>query len=220
MPAPEICACITSAADLPAAVGVVDSVSLYEVRIDLIGEEWTEVVDHLPRPWIACNRLASQGGACTVNEDERLASLLRALDLGATIVDIELDAPGLGKFVESVKGRGTLLVSHHDLERTEGEETLAAIVHKQRRAGADICKLVTTAGSVSDNVTLLRLTRRLSWMPLVAFAMGEQGVISRVLAPLAGARFTYASLGRGHEAAPGQLTVGDLRTVYDTMGVA
>lgn len=220
MPAPDICACITSAADLPAAVGVADSVSLYEVRIDLIGEEWTGIVGHLPCPWIACNRLASQGGACTLNEDERLASLLRALDLGAAIVDIELSAPRLGEFIESVKGRGTLLVSHHDLDRTEGEEALAAIVHRQRAAGADICKLVTTAGSFGDNVTLLRLTRRLSCMPLVAFAMGEQGMMSRVLAPLAGARFTYASLASGHEAASGQLTVSDLRTIYESMGVA
>ncbi len=62
MPQPEICACITSAADVSAALAVSGTVSLYEVRLDLIGPEWTEVAAALPGPWIACNRLATQGG--------------------------------------------------------------------------------------------------------------------------------------------------------------
>ncbi len=219
MQGPDICACITDAADLPAAMDVRELVSYYEVRIDLIGERWTELVASLSLPWIACNRLVSQGGACTQSEDLRMASLGQAVDLGAAIVDIELDAPGLDELVESTKGRATVLVSHHDMKKTDDMDTLAAIVEKQRAAGADICKLVTTACGFGDNITLLRLTRRFSSVPLVAFAMGEHGTVSRVLAPVAGARFTYASLAAGREAAPGQLTVRELMAIYEAMGV-
>ena len=53
MSLPEICACITSAGDLEAALALRDDVSLYEVRIDLIGDDWRGIVGALPRPWIA-----------------------------------------------------------------------------------------------------------------------------------------------------------------------
>ena len=86
---PDICACITSACDVALAHAVRDHVALYEVRIDLIGEQWPQVVAELSRPWIACNRLPSQGGVCTSTEDERLAVLHQAVDLGAAMVDID-----------------------------------------------------------------------------------------------------------------------------------
>jgi len=49
---------------------------------------------------------------------------------------------------------------------------------------------------------------------LAAFAMGEAGQISRILAPLAGGYFTYASLEEGKESAAGQLTADQLREIY------
>jgi len=78
---------------------------------------------------------------------------------------------------------------------------------------------VTTAHSPGDNVTMLELIARHRHLSMVSFAMGPLGMISRVLAPLTGARFVYASLAVGSEAAPGQLTVGDLRSMYETLGV-
>lgn len=216
---PEICACVTSATDMSAAIAVSGSVSLYEVRIDLIGDDWPEVAAALPGPWIACDRLAAQGGACRDPEHVRLDTLKRAVDLGAMIIDVELDTPNVELFVASVKGRASVLISHHDLVKTDDAEVLAAIVKRQANAGADICKLVTTASVVADNVTVLRLARRFASAPIVTFAMGSLGITSRVLAPLAGSRFTYASLAEGHEAAPGQLTVDQLQAMYDVMGV-
>ena len=219
MPSPDICACITSSDDLGLATAVRDLVSLYEVRIDLIGEDWPGVVADLSRPWIACNRLASQGGSCDCEEDLRLAVLHRAIALGASIVDIEMSAQGARLFISDVKGSVRVLVSHHDFERTGEEETLVEVVRRQRDIGADICKVVTTARCVEDAVTMLQLARRFRSEGIVAFAMGPLGMVSRVLSPMAGAAFTYASLGEGHESAPGQLTVSALRAMYDAMGV-
>ncbi len=218
MPSPDICACVTSSDDLGLAIAVRDNVSLYEVRIDLIGENWPEVAARLPLPWIACNRMVSQGGSCSTSEDARLDELRRAVDLGASLVDVELTALGAAAFVCEVKRRARVIVSHHDFEQTAEEDVLAAIVEQEKEMGADICKVATTARRAGDVRTVLRIVHRFRHGGIVAFAMSPLGMVSRVLAPLAGASFTYASLAAGHEAAPGQLSVQELRRIYETIG--
>ena len=49
---------------------------------------------------------------------------------------------------------------------------------------------------------------------LVGMCMGEQGIISRVLGVRASSVFTFASVSRGEETAPGQITSQDLRSTY------
>ena len=217
MVVPDICACITSAADAEAAHAVRALVALYEVRIDLIGPEWPCVAAALTRPWIACNRTRTEGGASEQPEKERLEVLKHAARLGAAIVDVELSAAAAAEFVADMKRRVRMLVSHHDFRRTAAEADLAAIVNAERRIGADICKVVTTAERTADNLVVLRLLKTFPGQPLVAFAMGPLGTTSRVLAPLTGAAFTYASLASGHESAPGQLTVTELHAIYEML---
>ena len=50
-----------------------------------------------------------------------------------------------------------------------------------------------------------------------AFAMGEAGKLSRILSPLCGGYFTYASLETGKEAAPGQISVQEIREIYSCL---
>jgi 3-dehydroquinate dehydratase/shikimate dehydrogenase len=49
---------------------------------------------------------------------------------------------------------------------------------------------------------------------VVGIAMGEEGLVSRVLSPRAGAAFTFASWCDGAETAPGQVKAETLRDVY------
>ena len=88
------------------------------------------------------------------------------------------------------------------------------IIINQLAAGADICKVVTTAHSFKDNLAILQLITDFQNVQIVAFAMGTAGQISRVLCPLAGGCFTYASVEEGKESAEGQVTVGELRRIY------
>lgn len=215
---PDICACITSVEDAGTANAVRDLVSLYEVRIDLIGSDWIRVVSNLPHPWIACDRVAAEGGACGKPEEERLSELRRAVELGAAIVDVELASPGVESFVAGIKGAARVIVSHHDLTHTGTEDELVRLVEREHGAGADICKVVTTATRASDNVVVLNVARRFAGQSVVSFAMGPLGIASRVLGPLAGGAFAYASLAVWHESAPGQLTVTELRQIYEALG--
>ena len=45
--------------------------------------------------------------------------------------------------------------------------------------------------------------------------MGQIGQISRLLGPLVGADFTYGSIAKGKESAPGQMTVKELIRIYE-----
>jgi 3-dehydroquinate dehydratase type I len=91
------------------------------------------------------------------------------------------------------------------------------IIERQLAAGADICKLITTARSFEDNLAVLNLIREFPGKRVVSFAMGEYGYVSRVMCPLVGGDFTYASLQEGRESAPGQLTVVQLKKIYGMM---
>jgi len=209
---PKICVPIID--DDPAALKrVAPLADLFEVRIDLIGKGWREVAGHLPKPWLACNRRAEEGGKWRGSEADRIKELLSAIGLGASIIDIELSTPGLAKVVKDIKGKAECLISYHNNKETP-QEKLHEIVRQQLTAGADICKVVTTARAFADNIAVLQLIREFPGTKVVAFAMGDVGQISRVLCPLAGGYFTYASSTTGKESAAGQIAVEDLRKIY------
>ena len=48
--------------------------------------------------------------------------------------------------------------------------------------------------------------------------MGEHGKISRLLSPVFGAFFTFASLEAGSETAPGQISIREMKSAYSSTG--
>jgi len=216
MKRPRICAVIVNN-DLEAVNEVKPFVDLFEVRIDLIGDGWQELVKQLNQPWIACNRSSDEGGRWEGNEARRIEKLLQAIELGADIVDIELRTRNLDKIVQLVKKRTKCLLSFHDLEKTPSLDRMREMVQRQLKAGADICKIITTAQSLEDNLTVLQLIMDFPKIKIVSLAMGPLGFASRVLCPLVGGDFTYASTEKGKESASGQITARDLRQLYEMM---
>lgn len=213
MKRPSLCASIITT-DIKAIKEIEPLVDLFEVRIDLIGDSWTEVAKQLKKPWIACNRLVEEGGKWQGNEARRIEKLLQAMELGAKIVDVEYNAKNVDNIISFIKKRATCLLSFHDFEKTPSLETLKQTVQKELKAGADICKIVTFAQSFEDNLTVLQLIAEFPETRIVAFAMGPQGMASRVLAPSAGAYFTYGAVEKGKESAPGQIPVVDMLRLY------
>jgi 3-dehydroquinate dehydratase-1 len=215
---PRICAVVVDN-DIEAVKEIEPLVDLFEVRIDIIGDGWQEVVKQLKKPWIATNRTVDEGGKWEGNEARRIERLLQAIELGASMVDVEFRTKNLTNIVPLVKKRVKCILSFHDIEKTPSLEELRAIVARQSKAGADICKIVTTAKEFEDNLAALQLisefTTENKENKMVAFAMGQMGQISRLLGPLVGAEFTYGSIARGKESAPGQMTVRDLIKIYE-----
>jgi 3-dehydroquinate dehydratase-1 len=214
MKKPVICGVIVDS-DMAAIKEAEPLVDMYEVRIDLIGGGWQEIVNKLGKPWIACNRIVKEGGSWQGSEARRKEELLKACELGAAIVDIELGITNLERLMPIIKKKAKCLISFHDMERTPPPDELKTIVKRQLAAGADICKVVTTARDFKDNLTVLELITEFPDKNIVSFAMGTPGLPSRVLAPMLSGSIAYAAIKEGGESAPGQITVAELYKLYE-----
>ena len=216
MTKPKVCASIV-AADIAPVKLIEPIVDMFEVRIDMIGESWIDIARKLKKPWIATNRMVEEGGKWQGNEARRIEQLLRAVELGATIVDVECNAKNVDNIISFIKKRAKCLISFHDFSKTPSLDYLRKIVEKELKQGADICKVVTTAKTFDDNYKVLQLISEFRQQRIVSFAMGAEGMMSRVLAPIMGADFTYGAVEKGKESAPGQLPVEDLQKIYSMM---
>jgi len=212
----RICAVIVNR-DLAAIKAIEPFVELFEVRIDLIGDGWQEVGKQLHKPWIASNRCVEEGGKWEGDEAGRIDELVKATELGADIVDIELNTRNLEAAMPVIKKRAKCLLSFHELEKTPPLDKMKEIVQRQLAAGADICKVITTAQRLEDNLTVLQLIAEFPRTRIISFAMGPLGLASRILCPLVGGDFTYASIEEGKESAPGQITARELRKLYNSI---
>lgn len=196
---------------------------LIEVRLDLISEreKLGDIADSTRIPLIATNRPTWCGGKFAGSEEERKNSLLDACRSGFEYVDFEIDASWLNEALGSLRGIGVkTILSFHDFEKTPEAAELRKILESELSKGADLCKIVTTARSLHDNLTLLNfLLEESGKAKIVCFAMGAQGKPSRLLSPIFGGYFTIAALDRGAETAPGQMTLQEMKTAYKALGV-
>jgi len=196
---------------------------LIELRLDYFNDLGgiSRIVESTSLPVIATNRQYEQGGHRPQKENQRVQALLDVAGQGFRYVDVELTTQGLGSVIlELKKTDAKLIVSFHDFKQTPNIAELEKIVGSQMKMGADICKVVTTANSIDDSISCLLLTSKMSQKAkVVCFAMGKMGILSRVLCPLFGAQFTYASVEKGRETASGQLSISDLKKLYRKLGV-
>lgn len=199
------------------------SADLIEVRLDCL-ENYSELADlaaHGKTPKIATNKLRSCQGKFSGTETERQQTLLSSAKSGFEYVDVELSSPKLKDLVNEVKELGaTCIVSFHDFNGSLSLSELNDILEREISSGADVCKIVTIAKRMEDNLTLLQFTSAASTKTKIAcFGMGELGKASRLLSPAFGGFFTFAALERGSETAPGQMTVQEMRSAYELLGL-
>ena len=181
---------------------------LAELRLDAMQAfDLDRLLDRPPCPVIVTYRPVREGGLYEGPEGPRLDVLRRAIRLGARYVDVEHDA--LAALGDVPPAR--VIASYHNFRETPAG--LADIHARLAASGAGTVKVATTARHILDTVPVLRLLRD-AVVPTIALAMGERGVLTRILAPKFGGVLTYAAPETGREAAPGQVTVRDLRDLY------
>jgi len=209
----RICAVLTNSE--PGVIGRAGQrADLFELRLDLIGQGWPGLVEHLNRPWIATCRPKSEGGAWNGSEAGRKEELLRACHLGAAMIDLEINTPNLERLSTIIRKQSGLIVSYHNYEVTPPLEELVEIVERLFEKGADIAKVATLANQLQDNITVLNLLRHFRDRQIAAMAMGEPGICSRLLGRIAGSVITFAAVSTGLQSAAGQLTVDELEQIY------
>jgi 3-dehydroquinate dehydratase/shikimate dehydrogenase len=189
-------------------------------------------LDYLPKPGLAipkikafmeshpgtvviatCRRTAA-GGRFRGSMTSELDILAKASGSGCQLLDVELQTAIKAKpaQLQKLRGRSALILSFHDFRGTKRlDETLQKMLAIQ----ADFYKIVSTATTLSDNVTMIKfLAKESDKHSLIGICMGEQGIISRVLGVRAGSVFTFAALSPDEKTAPGQVTAQELRNVY------
>jgi 3-dehydroquinate dehydratase type I len=189
---------------------------LVEFRIDNLNNFTVleDIADQKHFPAIATDR-SNREAALT----KKL--LMTAASSGFEYVDLDLDSPLTRSDIHELKSMGSELIrSFHDFSKTLSSEELDQVLDSEITAGGDICKVVTTAVAPRDNLRILGFVEEKSAETrLVSFAMGRYGLPSRILSPLFGAEFTFASLTEGSKTADGQLTIDDLRSAWQLLGV-
>src|ERR1700733_1726217 len=204
-----------------AEVGLKDA-RFFEFRLDTLPKPAAALPylrqflsEHREVTAIATCRRKEHGGQFVGTLQAELAILSDAAMAGCQMIDLEVESAEQAKPAQIAKLRAAgaaVLISFHDFTRTRSLEQVADRIERLK---PDYVKVVSTARSLSDNLAVLRLIEDRSLSAhVVGIAMGEEGILSRVLGPRAGAAFTFAAASEGAETAPGQVTSQEMRELY------
>jgi len=186
-----------------------------EVRLDCLENHrgLAELAAHGETPKIATDKASRK-------ETEHRQMLIDAAKSGFEYVDVELSTLQLEALVKELKAIGAKpIVSFHKFDGSLSISELNSILEKEISTGAEVCKIITTAKRIEDNLATLNfIAAASSKAKLVCFCMGELGKVSRLLSPLFGGFFTFASLERGSETASGQITIQEMKAAYELLG--
>jgi 3-dehydroquinate dehydratase-1 len=177
---------------------------IVEVRLDKIGVDTPGWLDHCRAinaqiPVLLTIRLASEGGAWTAPEEQRLDLFQRARPV-VSAMDVELHSQLLPVLSPTI-------VSFHDFQKTPPLPELQAIARRAAQCG-DVVKIVTMIHTRADLATLRQLLATGCGKPLCVLGMGELAGPTRTEFPRLGSCLTYGYIDR--PAAPGQPAAADL----------
>lgn len=190
-----------------------------EIRFDYVESrkfsEALAVVQPFKAKCIYTLRRTNQGGKFDGSEIQRLSYLKELAYQLPMMIDVEYETlqefPEIGTIIKSLNL--PMLLSWHDFKSTPSEVELAALLG-QMSSFSNNNKLVTMANSLEDTLRVLNLYETVDKsMSLVAFCMGEIGLVSRMLCALhPQCPFTYATINR--PVAPGQFTIEQMKKLY------
>jgi 3-dehydroquinate dehydratase/shikimate dehydrogenase len=197
---------------------------MLELRTDYLEELSTGVVETLIAevgrqglPMIVTCRDKKQGGQGDWPLGLRVDILAAAVKAGAEFVDCEYETiliaeveKKLTAFLADSSCR--LILSHHNFDRPfENIQKLYDMIVTEYPSA--IPKLVYTARHINDCFAGFDLLHNKEGDAIV-FAMGEAGLISRIIAKKLGSLVTFASLDEGSATAPGQLTIEQFKNKF------
>ncbi len=172
-------------------------------------------------PLLLTRRSRAEGGQ-VIERDEPVvvemyseACKARCIEL----VDYELSNPlPLLRKLRTVSAENgiSMIMSHHNFERTPDAATLDATFADAARLGADVAKVAVMPQSPQDVLELLAATYRASQtvdIALITMSMGALGSLSRIMGWVYGSAATFA-VGKG-SSAPGQIAIEELRNALE-----
>jgi 3-dehydroquinate dehydratase-1 len=189
-----------------------------EIRFDFLEQadfsSAIKITDLVKSRSVFTLRPLKQHGEFRGNEIDRIELLKKLYDVHPMLLDVEYDTiinnTSLNNYLQN---KSNVLISWHNFFNTPSDEYLEKKINDMKKFSNNI-KLVTMAKNVTDSFRLLNLYEKFKDSNLITFAMGDYGIISRILCTIYGkSPFTYASLEK--PIASGQLSVIEMRRIYE-----
>lgn len=221
--------CAKSATGLMPAIERAAKVGdVVELRLDCLDasqletamRDLNDITRACPRPLILTFRPVEQGGNRTLAMNERASfwasESVRSAIRDVDFVDLEFDlfaSSRQSKLRENLEA-ATLVCSYHDFVGVPVD--LEKIYERMAGTSARILKIALQADEITDCLPVFRLLERAQreGRELIAIAMGNAGLVTRILGPARGAFLTYGSLDEEQKTAPGQVSAQRLRELY------
>jgi 3-dehydroquinate dehydratase I len=198
-----------------------DSDIIMELRFDYLKEfsyieDILEKITKYKNQSIYTLRSTNEGGKFIKGEKERLDILKKLAMVKPMLLDLEYTTISkdneMADFIDNNDIR--TLISWHDFSGTPKKEELIDLIDKMR-IFSNYIKIVTTAKTIDDSINIMQLYNTIdSSLNLIAFSMGELGIITRILCNIVGdSPFTYATIDKA--VAPGQLTIDQMKSLHE-----
>ena len=217
--------CVQRARELTAAIERAAEVAdIVELRLDCLSENERELPltvlsGHLKTSTILTMRSAEQGGHTSANLDDRRCFWRSLGKIPAScLIDLEFDLIR-DLAAEEAQAKSWIdwsrvICSHHDFGGMPVD--LESIFERMLETPARVLKIAVWADDATDCLSIFRVLElaRRRGREMIAIAMGQAGIMTRILGPSRGSFLTYGSLDDENATAPGQLTARALREVY------
>lgn len=211
---------------------------LIELRFDYISESkfithsfLRELISIIPPkiPKIFTFRKKQEGGKYNLSKNERLDILSRLIEVKPDYLDIEINSESevLKSLIDLAYDNNVQLIfSYHDFEKSITYEEIAEMLIRfdeklknellidLSKINESIFKIILTAQVFDDNLNVLNICKKLSQQDkkFVCFAMGDVGILARILCVKFGSLWTYGSL--EEKTAPGQINIEKIREIH------
>jgi 3-dehydroquinate dehydratase/shikimate dehydrogenase len=186
---------------------------LEAAELESVTQKLPEIIKTSTRPIIVTLRPKEQGGYRELTLETRLDFWKSGAAGNAGYVDVEYELVRDGYFKPS-DSQPKVICSHHDFTRVPNN--LDHIYKELSDSSVGVVKIAVQAQDVVDCLPIFRLIERAQSenREIIAIAMGESGVATRILGPSRGSLLTYGALAEGAGTASGQVTARELREIY------
>ncbi|MBS4162846.1 3-phosphoshikimate 1-carboxyvinyltransferase [Candidatus Protochlamydia amoebophila] len=193
-------------------------VDLIEIRLDkLLKIDFSELnllkeIAHCPLIWTL--RKKSQGGNFLGNIQKQFLIFKELARRQPDFVDIEADIPlEWLQELQNISPQTQWIISWHEVKETPHLKTCLDQLYA---LPGNYYKLACYTHSVIDSLKLLEMAQQENKHSrrLCTIGLGMKGQCTRILAPVTGQPFTFASLKEGLESAPGQISFQTLFQTY------
>jgi 3-dehydroquinate dehydratase/shikimate dehydrogenase len=186
---------------------------IVELRLDCLEanpQSLSQLLTDISRPVILTFRPSEQGGHRALTREARLAFWkTQAPHDDGVWWDLESDIVN-----ELSPDWSRTIVSHHDFSGVPHD--LDQIYHRLTQTPARVLKIAVQADEIVDCIPIFNLIdrARTAGREIIAIAMGNPGIATRILGPSRGAFLTYGALDDDSATAPGQVNAHKLRSLY------